>query len=113
MKKLLLLAAALFAFVLAGCSVITPLQMTVNESYLTHPDAYTVLGQVEGTSSCAVLFGIFMTASNNGYAAAMEDAVRKSGADGLINCVADVQYRNFLIGHSITTKVRGLAIKKK
>jgi hypothetical protein len=107
-----LVLVALVALLASGCAAVLPAGLSMNESYLAHPDAYTVLGQVEGTSKVTgfLWFGL---SGDAGLRAAMDDAIRKANADGLINVVADNTYSNMLFTRSIKTTVRGLAIKKK
>ena len=113
MKNLKLLVIAVAALAIAGCAATRPLQLTANESYLTHPDAYTVLGQVEGTSSITSILG-FPYVGDAGYRAAIQDALAKSsGGDGLINVVSDETHTWMLFTTTVKTTVRGLAIKKK
>jgi hypothetical protein len=114
MKNPKLLLIALVSLSVMGCAATFPLHMmTINESYMTHPDQYTVLGQVEGSSSVTSILG-FPYVGDAGYNAAMKDALAKAeGADGLINVVADTQRQWMLFAWTITTKVHGLAIKKK
>jgi hypothetical protein len=88
------------------------MQLTINESYLANPDTYVGKGMVEGTSTIS-RFLIFPMSSDDGYRAAIADALEKSGADGLINVVSDVQIDNYLIYSEVTTTVQGIAIKKK
>ncbi len=107
-----LVIAALIALFASGCAAVLPGGLSMNESYVAHPDAYTVLGQVEGTSKVTG-FLFFGLSGDAGLRAAMDDAIRKANADGLINVVSDQTYSNMLITRSIKTTVRGLAIKKK
>ena len=112
MRILRLAVAYTLLLFVAGCAATLPLHVSPNESYLTHPDGYTVLGQVEGASSVtSILF--FGFSGDAGYRAAIQDALAKSQADGLINCVSDATYTNMFFYRSIKTTVRGLAIKKK
>jgi hypothetical protein len=110
MKKVLLAAVACLC--LTGCSAMGPMQLTINESYLAHPDTYVEKGMVEGTSTIS-RFLIFPMSNDAGYRAAIADALEKSGADGLINVVSDVQMKNYFIYSEVKTIVRGIAIKKK
>lgn len=85
----------------------------VNAVYQAYPDSFVVLGSVEGTASNTNILALF-SMGKGGYIAAMDDAIGRSGADGLINCVADVKQSSFLgIFSSSKTIVRGLAIKRK
>lgn len=94
-------------------STTTPLGMTIDQEYQASPESFEVLGLTEGTSSNHNILGI-VTVGNGGYIAAMDDAMRKVGADGLINCVADIHSTNILFLFSTSkTIVRGLAIKRK
>jgi hypothetical protein len=113
MKNFKLLLMALIALSLVSCAATFPLQLGVNESYLTHPDAYTVLGMVEGTSTVTSVLG-FPFVGDAGYRAAVQDALAKTpGGDGLINVVSDSRRQWMFFTSSMTTTVRGLAIKKK
>ena len=112
MKSRLALAIFVSCGLSLGCAATFPQGITSNESYLTHPDLYTVLGQTEGTSTITSILG-FPPTGDAGYRSAMDEAMRKASADGLINVVADVKHTNMLIFHQWTTTVRGLAIKKK
>ncbi len=110
MKKVLLAVAVCLC--LTGCAGGGPMQLTINESYLAHPDSYQEIGVVEGKST--VSYFLFLPLStDNGYRAAVADALQKSGADGLINVVSDLQVKNYIIYGERNTIVRGMAIKKK
>lgn len=129
--KHLLTAVSLFALLLiVGCAGVfpgpgqpypgglftattTPSALSIDQEYMANPDQFEILGLTEGTSSNTNILGIF-SAGNGGYIAAMEDAMDKVGADGIINCVADVKSTSVLFFFSSSkTVVRGLAIKKK
>ena len=130
MKRLSMLLIAVSALLFVGCAgtmpgpgqpypgslftaTTTPSGMTIGQEYLANPDQFEILGLTEGSSSNSNILGIF-SAGNGGYIAAMEDAMRKVGADGLINCVADVKSTSVLfLFSSSKTIVRGLAIKRK
>ncbi len=112
MKLLKHCAFALLVLSIAGCTATLPMHMGVNESYLTHPDAYTVLGQVEGTSTIVSVLGFGFT-GDSGYRAAVGNALATAKADGLINVVCDVTRTNTFFVRTYRTTVRGLAIKKK
>jgi hypothetical protein len=107
---LILLAAV--CLTIGGCATVRPLYINVNESYAAHPEGYSVLGMVEGQASVTqILF--FGPSGDAGYRAAIDDAVKKAGADALINVVADVKVVSGIFVTTRTTIVRGLAIKKK
>jgi hypothetical protein len=109
-RKWMLLMA--MGVLLGGCATVRPMYLNVNESYAAHPDGYQVLGMVEGQSSMTqVLF--FPPNGDAGYRAAIDDALKKSGGDGLINVVVDVKGQSGFFISTRTTVVRGLAIKKK
>jgi hypothetical protein len=112
MSRNWLLIAIAVGLITVGCATVRPLYLNTNESYAAHPEGYTVLGMVEGQASItAVLF--FPASGDAGYRAAIDDALRKSGGDGLINCVVDVKTEWGIFVTIRTTIVRGLAIKKK
>lgn len=91
----------------------TPGYIGIDQEYMAHPEQFEILGMTEGSSGNSNILGI-VSIGNGGYIAAMENAMKRVGADGLINCVADVKSSNFLfIYASSKTIVRGLAIKKK
>lgn len=94
-------------------STTMPGTMSLDAEYLANPDAFEIIGLAEGTSSNLNILGIFST-GNGGYIAAIEDAIRSVGADGLINCIGDIKSTSVL-GFYSSSKciVRGLAIKKK
>jgi len=90
-----------------------PALLNINEVYAAYPDSFTAVGMVEGTSGNINVLGIF-SFGNGGYIKAVEDALSKANADGLVNCVADVRSTSILgLFSSSKTIVRGLAIKKK
>jgi len=90
-----------------------PVRLGMNEVYAAHPDSFTVIGTVEGSSGSINVLGLF-SFGDAGYIDAVEDALTKVGGDGLVNCVADVKRSSFLfIFSSSKTIVRGLAIKRK
>jgi len=86
---------------------------TFDEVYAAYPDSFVVVGRVQGTSSNTNLLGIVST-GNGGYQAAMENALSKADAVGLVNCVTDFRTTGFLgIISTRTTIVEGLAIRRK
>lgn len=90
-----------------------PGSIGIDAEYLANPDDFEILGLVEGTSGNSNILGL-VSVGNGGYIAAMENAMSKVDADGLINCVADIKSTNVLFIFSSTkTVVRGLAIRKK
>ena len=91
----------------------TPGMIGPDQEYQANPEKFDVLGMTEGSSGNFNFLGLF-TFGNGGYIPATTSAMRKVGADGLINCVADVKTTSFLFIFSSTkTVVHGLAIKKK
>lgn len=112
MRHSIVLLYTIVALLLMGCAATLPHSFAANESYLTHPDDYTVIGQVEGKGSVMSVLG-FPPTGDAGLRAAMQDAMRGAGADGLINVVADVTVNNMFLFYTYTTTVRALAIKKK
>lgn len=91
----------------------TPGSISLDQEYLANPDQFEILGLTEGSSGNTNILGI-VSIGNGGYIAAMEDAMNKVGADGIINCVADIKSTGFLfLFSSSKTVVRGLAIRKK
>lgn len=94
-------------------STTTPGTISMDAEYMANPDAFEIIGLVEGTSGNLNILGLFST-GDGGYIAAMEDAIKSVGADGLINCVGDIKSTSVLGFYSSSTCiVRGLAIKKK
>jgi hypothetical protein len=94
-------------------STVQPAGMTIDQEYEAFPERFEILGLTEGTSSNSNILGI-VSVGDGGYIAAMQDAMQRVGADGLINCVADVKSTGVLfIFSSSKTVVRGLAIKRK
>ncbi len=90
-----------------------PAGMTDDQVYQAYPDSFTVVGMVEGSSGNTNILGIF-SVGNGGLRAAIDDAKAQVGADGLINCVADIKSTSVLMFFgSSKTIVRGLAIKRK
>lgn len=130
MKQLALIGGLLSVVIMAGCAGVMPgpgqptpaalitmntipSAMTLDQEYQAHPDQFEVLGLVEGSSSNTNILGLVNT-GNGGYIKAIDNAIQKTGADGLVNCVADIKSTGvlFLFSKS-TTVVRGLAIKRK
>jgi hypothetical protein len=70
------------------------------------------MGMVEGRAKMTA-FLFFPLNGDAGYRAAIDDALKKSDADGLINCVVDKRVYHGVFVSSVTTIVRGLAIKRK
>jgi hypothetical protein len=94
-------------------STAQPVGMTLDQEYQAYPERFEILGLTEGTSSNVNVLGL-VSIGNAGYIAAMEDAMQKVGADGLINCVADLRSTSVLFLFATNkTVVRGLAIKRK
>jgi hypothetical protein len=90
-----------------------PGDLTDDEVYAAYPDSFIVVGMVEGTSMASNVLGL-VSFGDGGYLKAITNAKAKAGADGLINCVADVKTTSFLMLYSqSTTVVRGLAIKRR
>lgn len=131
MTKVLLLGFfALSALIVSGCAAIMPAsgsvspgillnttivpgQLTIDQIYAAYPDSFEVLGLVEGSSNASNVLGL-VSFGDSSYRKAIENAKAKADADGLINCVADIQASSFLVLFSTSkTVVRGLAIKRK
>ena len=130
MKSLIILMLPALTLLMVGCAgtmpgpgqpypgalftaTTSPIGMTLDQEYQAYPDRFEILGLTEGSATNTNILGIVST-GNGGYIAAMEDAMNKVGADGLINCVADVKSTSVLfVFSSSTTIVRGLAIRKK
>lgn len=101
-----------FPGVLYG-STSQPSILTLDQEYEAFPERFEVLGLTEGVSSNVNLLGL-VAIGDAGYRAAVDDAMKKVGADGLINCVADIKSTSVLfLFASNKTIVRGLAIKRK
>lgn len=84
-----------------------------DQRYAAYPDSFEILGEVEGTSSNTNILGLF-SVGNGGYIEALEDAKSKAGADGIINCTADVHSFGVLgLFSKSTTRVKGIAVKLK
>jgi len=130
MKSTLLCIAVFGLTVLGGCAGVmpgpgqptpgalftsnqVPGSISLDQEYLANPDQFEILGLTEGLSGNTNILGI-VSIGNGGYIAAMEDAMNKVGADGIINCVTDIKSTGFLfLFSSSKTIVRGLAIRKK
>ena len=94
-------------------ATVVPGQLTIDQVYAAYPDSFEVLGLVEGSSNASNLLGL-VSFGDASYRKAIENAKTKADADGLINCVADIQSSSFLVLYSTSkTVVRGLAIKRK
>lgn len=130
-RKLLTSVLVVMLLVFVGCSATTmpglggvtpgllinsttvPGDLTADVLYAAYPDSFVVLGMVEGTSSSTNILGLF-SFGDGGYLSAIEDAMYKAEADGLINCTADVRASSFfMLFAESKTVVRGLAIKHK
>ena len=94
-------------------STTTPGWLGVNELYAAYPDSFVVVGMVEGYSSNTNVLSLFAFGSG-GYIEAVNDAMSKVDADGIINPIMDVRSQSFLgiVAYSKTT-VRAYAIKKR
>lgn len=116
MRQISTFIFALFALLLAGCSVTLPLSSMVNEEYIAKPDDYIVIGDVEGYATYSSLFQIIPLSNDAGYLAAYQDALtaaKDMGATNLIEIFSDVHYYSFLgIYTSRTTIVYAKAIKE-
>lgn len=130
MKHVSIVALGIAAILIVGCAgtmpgpgqpmpgaiftaTTQPSSISIDQEYQAYPERFEILGLTEGSSSNMNILGLF-SSGNGGYIAAMEDAMSKAGADGLINCIADVKSTNVLFLFASTkTIVRGLAIKRK
>jgi len=93
--------------------VTIPSDLTADQVYQAYPDSFTIIGMVEGSSGAVNILGI-IAVGDGGYRAAIDNAKSQVGADGLINCVADIKSTSVLgFFGSSKTIVRGLAIKRK
>ena len=129
--KLLAIAGSSLALVIMGCAATMPgpghvlpgglINVTVvpgslanfDQRYAAFPDSFEIVGEVEGTSSNFNILGLF-SFGNGGYIPAVQNALSVSGADGIINCMADIKSVSALsIFASSKTTVRGIGIKLK
>jgi len=75
--------------------------------------AYDVLGDVKGTDSRTLLFGILPISGANTIQGAVDKAKAKMGADALIEVTAEGYSSWWILWSNTTTVVRGKAIKFK
>lgn len=75
--------------------------------------AYDILGDVKGTDSRTLLFGILPISGANTIQGAVDDAKAKMSADALIEVSAEGYSSWWILWSNNTTVVRGKAIKFK
>jgi len=73
--------------------------------------AYKVTGEAFGSVTQRCILGIIPTGDGVQLQAAIEDAKMRSGADALIDVTVDSYRKWYLLFGTITTEVRGKAIK--
>ena len=104
--KLLLASLALAS--LTAC-LRTPAAIAASSAPL-EGRSYNVLGEAYGKSTQYHILGI-PAGEGAKVEEAIADAKAKTGADALIEVTADCYHKNFLLFYSVTTEVRGKAIK--
>ena len=90
MRKLSIIAVALIATVLSGCTAYRPVSQPSGSSFVLTLDknAYTILGQGSGEACMTHVFNI-PTGGKNTYQDAVAQAVGSKGGDLLIQSSSD------------------------
>lgn len=75
--------------------------------------AYEVLGEAYGSGTQVHILGIIPAGRAVETQTAVDDAKRKAGADALIEVTVDRYTKDFVLWTTVTTEVRGKAIRFK
>ena len=108
MKKVLL---AVSVAVLCGCTWNMPHQIASSNTPVK-PNGYKIVGPASGKSCETHLFGLFRIGRGMRIQRAIDNALKKSGGDAMIEITTDVTISHFLITNRSCVLVNGLAIKK-
>lgn len=109
MRNSVILLLSLGCLVLAGCS--STVAIAPSTTPLTAGDVFTKLGRTSGSSTSGYIL-FFPFGSSTPVRSALEEAMEKTSADGLVEVTVDKTVFNvlFLFG-TTTTTVEGTAIK--
>ena len=117
MKQFTVITLLVISLVVVNvCSMTFPQVSLVNEEYIANPGQFEVIGDVQGVSTIAILFGFIPIKNDRGFLLAYNDALdqaRFQGATDLINVFSDVRITSFFgMYHTEQTIVYAKAIKK-
>jgi len=105
--KLVLLGSV--CFLLAGCACI-PGGISASSTPLNNKPYHT-LGYTSATDSRFLLLGIIPLTGSNSTKDALNKAIKKAGADALIDVTVDGYNQWFIILSRVVTKVEGTGIR--
>jgi len=105
--KLVLLGSV--CFLLAGCACI-PGGISASSTPLNNKP-YHILGHTSATDSRFLLLGIIPLTGSNSTKDALNKAIKKAGADALIDVTVDGYNQWFIILSRVVTKVEGTGIR--
>jgi len=105
--KLVLLGSV--CFLLAGCACI-PGGISASSTPLNNKP-YHILGHTSATDSRFLLLGIIPLTGSNSTRDALNKAIKKAGADALIDVTVDGYNQWFIILSRVVTKVEGVGIR--
>ena len=100
---------SLLVFLLAGCACI-PGGISASSTPLNNKP-YHILGHTSATDSRFLLLGIIPLTGSNSTKDALNKAIKKAGADALINVTVDGYNQWFIILSRVVTKVEGTGIR--
>lgn len=105
--KLILLGS--MCFLLAGCACI-PGGISASSTPLNNKP-YHILGHTSATDSRFLLLGIIPITGSNSTKDALNKAIKKAGADALIDVTVEGYGQWFILFSRVVTKVEGIGIR--
>lgn len=104
-----LVMMSVVAMLTTGC-IRSPIAMMPSTKPL-EPGSFTELGAVEESDCIWYLFSIIPVTTGNNMQSAMRDAIKKTGADALVQVTAETYYQNFLLISRFCTIIQGVAVR--
>lgn len=108
-KKLLRALSMVGLFAMVGCLRVPAGLAPSNTPLQNRP--YTVIGEAFGTDTHADLFGVIPVTRAEHTQRAIDEAVKASGADALIDVTVETVTKYWIVFSTYTIEVRGKAIK--
>jgi len=105
--KLVLLGSV--CFLLAGCACI-PGGISASSTPLNNKP-YHILGHTSATDSRFLLLGLIPITGSNSTKDALNKAIKKAGADALIDVTVEAYGQWFILFSRVVTKVEGIGIR--
>ncbi len=105
------IALVLVAAFVIGCTT-TPISLSPSSTYIHPDDVVTEIGPVSGSAWATFFVGIPMGEQRQ-IGPALRRALKKSGADAIIECKTEFKTYNFYIFTVLRTNIYGTGVKIK